>query len=108
MKNIDYKSAYISLYTRLRELYSVAAADANNISECRVKIMIENAVPPSTAIDAKIVACVANGCTSAETGNILGRSNRTVETRLSHLRRKYGVSNTYQLIAVFFRNGWIK
>ncbi len=108
MKTIDYKTAYITLYNRLRELYSVAATDANNMSEYRLKIQVDNAAPPKAILDAKIVASVANGCTASETGNLLGRSHRTVEAHLGNLRRKYGVSNTYQLIAVFFRNGWIK
>ncbi len=108
MKDTDYKAAYLSLYTRIRELYSLASVDVNNIAEARIRIRTDNALPPKTELEAKIVASVANGCTSAETGNLLGRSNRTIETRLMKLRHKYGVSNTYQLIAVFFRNGWIK
>ncbi len=108
MKNIDYKSAYLTLYNRLRELYSLAAADANNMSEYSIKVRVDNAIPPKAELDGKIVASVANGCTASEIGNVIGRSNRTVEAHLASLRRKYGVGNTYQLIAVFFRNGWIK
>ena len=55
----------------------------------------------------EILTCIASGLSSEETGLRLGMTGRTVESRLSRMFERYGVTSRTQLVVLAARKGWL-
>lgn len=104
----DYKKAYTKLFTQLMRTAKDAAEDGNELAESYFKTIISEHVPPPVKQDAQIIAYLVDGLYPRQIGKKMNRSPRTIESRLLDLRKAYGAISTYQIIGIFFRNGWIK
>lgn len=60
-----------------------------------------------TPRELEVIRAVADGLATKQIAPRVGMSERTVETHLRDLSRRYGVSNRTQLVVLAIRNGWI-
>ena len=60
-----------------------------------------------SAREIQIVACIASGLSSEETGLRLGISGRTVESHLARMFERYSVVSRTQLVVLAARKGWL-
>lgn len=61
-----------------------------------------------TQRDIDLLSALSNGNTRTETAQILKIKENTMDMRLRRLRLKLGLKTNYELLAYFFRNGWVK
>lgn len=108
MKPYDYKKAYTQLFTQLMSVAKNAVESGNELSESYFKTLISEDILPAGKMDTQIIAYLVEGLSPQEIGKRLNRSPRTIESRLQDLRKTYGATSTYQIIGIFFHNGWIK
>lgn len=105
-----YKKAYTSLFSDLVAFTNEAMAKANAISEVHIQTQINETVYKAKEVDIRIVALLTTDMTYEEIGKQLEPklAKRTVEGHVKALHALYGSRRTAQLVAIFFRNGWIK
>jgi DNA-binding NarL/FixJ family response regulator len=58
--------------------------------------------------DKRIVQYIADGLLTCQIAEKERRSKRTVDVWIDRLHKKTGISKSTCLVALFFRNGWIK
>jgi len=56
----------------------------------------------------QVMLAVCDGLTSKEIAADVGKTKKSVDCILFRLRRRHGAKNVRQLIAIYFRKGWIK
>ena len=54
------------------------------------------------------LVAASHGLTYSETGEVLGRSDETVQSELKHARRKLAAKNTTHAVAIALRRGLIQ
>lgn len=55
-----------------------------------------------------LLVYIANGLTSKQIGKILGKSNRTIETRIQYIRNAFLASNLPHLVSICFKANILK
>lgn len=58
-------------------------------------------------IELAILNCVAEGYTMKQTGDIIGRSSRTVENKIQKMIRELGAKNSTNLVKIAFENNYL-
>jgi len=61
-----------------------------------------------TARELESLQCLAQGFTCKEIGNILGITDRTIQTHLEHVKNKLGVCSRGQLLKIYHSSSLAK